>query len=300
MPRCAFIPIHSANLQLQSSFRQSTCLGHHSKPTTRLRITPTAIQTSRPPLRNLIPTTAYIVYMTHLFIAQPTGSLTPIISLIEAAKLSLNFIYIVPLVLPSIAPDLHPMLEAIFNVVVAWSLLLLAFVSEDVPNRSKIPAPPFLIGAAFLTNILYLPYISLHTPNTTSLQSIPISLKSRLLTFAESRALPLISLSMALTSIPWALLARPSYGPFSVRLTSFLSILDSDILAHSFAVDMLVFSIFQAWLVRTDAARRIWKQTTQHPSVQAATFIPFFGLAWYIWTRANQAPILWSHDDDAS
>lgn len=298
-----FAFISSLPVKPSAQFLQSSC-----KTNRNYQISPSTTSSRRPPISiiqcsiqfpkprpsNIIPLVTYIAYMSHLFIQSPTGPPTPVTSLTEALQLSLNFAYLTPIAFPNLAPVLHPFLEAIFHLVVSWAILLIGFSSEDVKHPSGPRAAPFFIGAAFLTNILYLPYLILRDIPTTSLTEVFPEERSSLVQFGESRALPIISVSLVLVSFLWALLARPEFGDSSAKFNSFLSILNSDILAYSFAIDTGIFSVFQAWLVRTDASRRVWKdQSVKDRSVSIATFVPFFGLAYYLWERATNAPIRW-------
>lgn len=236
--------------------------------------------------------------MTNLFVLNPPRLDTLLATLTEAGQLSFNFAYISPLALPSLAPGLHPMVEAIFNIVVAFAVLQLGFVAEDIrteeeSNQKAVSASPLLLAALFFTNIFFLPFLALRTPPTSYLESVPASKRNALQVAAESWALPAVALAMVLVSVPWALFARPEYGPLAERWQSFVVALDSDILVHSFAVDVLVYSIFQAWLVRDDARRRKWRDGDCVGLVRAATFVPFFGLVAYLFGRARWARIGW-------
>ena len=53
----------------------------------------------------------------------------------------------------------HPALEALFNIVVAWGSLFVGFLSDG--RRQRVPMLPFMVGTAFLTNVFYLPYLGL-------------------------------------------------------------------------------------------------------------------------------------------
>ena len=46
----------------------------------------------------------------------------------EAINLSINFWFVTPLVFPSMAPVIHPALEGLFNIVVAWGALFVGFL----------------------------------------------------------------------------------------------------------------------------------------------------------------------------
>lgn len=283
LPRAAFRTFLRTPTTIPTSYRPT-------KP-------PLSATARLPPPTKTIPAVAYVAYMTHLFLLPPTGPLTPLITLKEAANLSLNFAYITPLIFPSLAPSLHPLLESTFHFVVAWALLLLSFISEDLSTipRKAPPATPFLLATPFLTNIFYLLYLVLRVRPQQDLRAIPLSRRTTLQKLADGPFLSLTALVLVAASIPWALFARPEFGSWAQRYESFLHLLGSDILAHSFAVDLLVFSIFQAWLVRDDAARREW-QGEYRGVVRLATFLPFFGLVAYLFARAQRGRVQWQED----
>ena len=56
----------------------------------------------------------------------------------EAINLSINFWFVTPLVFPSVAPVIHPALEGLFNIVVAWGALFFGFL--------RCSAPPIWMG----------------------------------------------------------------------------------------------------------------------------------------------------------
>ncbi|PXF47125.1 hypothetical protein BWQ96_03067 [Gracilariopsis chorda] len=189
---------------------------------------------------------------------------------------------------PQLAPTLHPMLEGIFHVIVAWALLLLGFVSEDNPPRkSSLPAQPFLIATAFLTNIFYLPYLILRAKPTDNLLPPSTALQE----LGESIYLPIFSLSVLGASAVWAVFARPEFGDLMTRFSSFKHIFSSNILAYSFGVDVLTFSLFQSWLVRDDANRRTWRSESMKRTAIQSTLVPFLGLAFYLIQRARHATL---------
>lgn len=49
----------------------------------------------------------------------------------EVRALSLNFFYVAPVLKMNISPSVHPMLEAIFNTLLAWAFMFLGFLSDD-------------------------------------------------------------------------------------------------------------------------------------------------------------------------
>ena len=56
----------------------------------------------------------------------------------QVRDLSLNFWLIVPALAPASAPDLHPCLEGLFNLLLAWAGLFAGFLI-DGKVRTEIP-----------------------------------------------------------------------------------------------------------------------------------------------------------------
>lgn len=120
--------------------------------------------------RRTLPAAAWAAYVTHLFLAQPASvTSTTADALREAVDLSLNFLFILPAVAPSVAPVVHPALEGLFMLVVGWAGVLWVFAADGYEGaapadgkggvaggaatpRPGVPVVPFLVGAAFLTN----------------------------------------------------------------------------------------------------------------------------------------------------
>jgi hypothetical protein len=237
-------------------------------------------------------TLTWLVYIGYLLLSDlpPGDSLLHLSvgTLKEALALSLNFWFVTPLLLPAVAPPLNPVLEGIFNIVVAWALLFWGFLLDG--RGQRWPMAPFLVGMALLTNVFYLPWLALRRPN-------PLPTKpplSRLETFAESKALPLALAGIFLASVLWGVWGRPD---ITHRWAAFLTLLESDRLAYSFVVDMVFFALFQGWLVKDDMARRQWN----HPvALWTARLLPFWGLViYFLWrpkigqlkSRANSTPV---------
>lgn len=238
-----------------------------------------------PAWSRIAPAIGLTAYTTRIFILPPFP-LDASHSLREALSLSLNFSYITPTLFPHMAPVFHPCYEALFHIIVAWALLFLPFLTEDERSDPAIPATPFLLATPLLTNLVYLPYLLLRTPPTTPLPKTP---ETPLLSLSESRILPIISLLLLALSLPWALFARPEFGPPLVRIASFQHVISHDTLAHAFVLDALAFSTFQSWLVSADAARRTWMSDgLRERAIMAARFVPLFGLAFYVWQRPRR------------
>jgi hypothetical protein len=223
---------------------------------------------------------AWLIYVGYLLLSDlpPGPSLlhTSPDTLQEAIDLSLNFWFVLPTLFPSIAPVIHPALEGLFNLVVAWGLLFWGFLIDG--RHQRWPIVPFLIGTAFLTNVFYLPWLALRQPNPQP----PSGRLTALEQLAESRILPISLMGVAIASVIWAIWARPEFGDFSDRWIALLDLLGSDRLAYSFLVDLLVFWLFQSWLVGDDMARRRW---TDPKMCWIVRLLPFLGLVIYLLQR---------------
>lgn len=223
---------------------------------------------------------AWLVYVGYLLLSDlpPGDSLlhTQPETLQTAIDLSLNFWFVLPVSFPDAAPVLNPALEGLFNIVVAWGLLFWGFLIDG--RSQKFPILPFLVGTALLTNVFYLPWLALRQPNPHP----PQGALSPLERLAESRGLPVTLTLVVLASVGWAAAARPEFGDLATRWNSLITLVQTDRLAYSFWIDLLVFWLFQAWLVPDDMARRQWHSRVV---LWMARLVPFFGLVVYFLSR---------------
>lgn len=221
----------------------------------------------------------------------------------EVKDLSLNFWLVLPIVSPSSAPFAHPGLEAIFNMVLAWSALFIGFVSDgDFTTKSTSPAEgrgeqgrksmvPTLVMMQFLTNAILLPYLFTRKVPTEAEDFVVggASEKPLALSAGESKALPVVLACVFSLSLAWMFIGRGDFFPdLGSRFSTLIDLLGEDRLGFSFCVDLLYFWAFQGWLVDDDVRRRDWTGITgteQESLVKAAKTVPFFGLAYYFFKR---------------
>ena len=227
---------------------------------------------------------AWVIYVGYLLLSDlpPGPSLlhTDPATLQEAIALSLNFWFVLPVLLPQVAPSLSPTLEALFNITVAWGLLFWGFAIDG--RGQKLPIWPFLIGTAFLTNVFYLPWLALRR----SQQTPPSSPLTPIERGMESKVLPVLLVGVVILSAFWAAFGRPEFGDWSLRWLDLQQTLSRDRLAYSFAIDLATFWLFQACLVEDDMARR----NCENPAMLwLARIVPFFGLAAYLYARPQLA-----------
>jgi hypothetical protein len=200
----------------------------------------------------------------------------------EAINLSINFWFITPFLFPSLAPVVHPALEGLFNIVIAWGALFVGFLHDGKGQR--LPMFPFMVGTAFLTNVFYLPYLGLRSSSPAGAATAAESEPAKALEIAESKWWPLAMTGVFLASLAWGAFARGAeYGDVSTRVAALVEMAThSDRLAHSFAVDGSVFWLFQGWLVPDDMRRRSFSDQTAELVARA---VPFFGLVYYLLVR---------------
>ena len=204
----------------------------------------------------------------------------------EVVNLSLNFFFVSPLLGLPFSPVVHPLLESVFNGLLAWAALFAGFLTDDRRNKPNLfPMVPAVIGMQFLTSAFFLPYLGFRSSEANSVvtqQQVEESLPAKI---AENRVLPAVLGTVGAFSIYWAFLGRvDDFGTFPERWTSFIDLLSIDRVGSSFIVDLAIFGLFQGWMVEDDAKRR----GGGNPLLKnAAKFVPFFGLAAYLGLRPS-------------
>ena len=91
-------------------------------------------------------------------------------------------------------------------------------------------------------------------------------------------------------SVGWGLFGRfDEFGDLPTRWASLGALLSGDRLGASFVVDLVLFALFQGWLVDDDLARRgvgAAGSPTDRPTLRAmAKYVPFLGLCSYALLR---------------
>ena len=203
----------------------------------------------------------------------------------EVKDLSLNFWLVLPITAPDAAPIVHPVLEGVFNLLLAYAALFIGFIVDGRSSYgNKNSMGPYLIGMQFLTNALYLPYLVTREPES---EKRPATYNSPLTVFeriGESKVTPIVLAVIAAVSITWGCVGRQEFGDLNERLASFQSLLMSDRLTFSFVVDLAYFAVFQGWLIDDDARRRNFDNSAEKTFAKA---FPFIGLVYYLLRRPN-------------
>lgn len=252
------------------------------------------------PIR-VLPLACLVFYCYQLFLAEqqllpgPNALRLDPATWLEVRDLSLNFWFIGPFFFPTAFPIVHPVLEGLFNIVLAWSALFAGFLADGRSPRNTGFARS-VAGMQFLTNAFYLSYlVTRPSENDNAILPAARDTLSPLERLAESRLLPLLFTCVAIASLAWSLYARPD--AFPDRFSSFQDIIRNDRLSASFIVDLVLYSLFQAWLVPDDLKRRgvgidSTLASTSNDSLErtgqkylALSTIPFFGLAAYLLVR---------------
>jgi ketosteroid isomerase-like protein len=204
----------------------------------------------------------------------------------EVRDLSLNFFLVSPLLGLPFSPVVHPMLEGVFNLLLSWAAMFAGFLSDDRKDKPNLlPALPMVAGMQALTSAFLLPYLATRTTEYSDSVS-----REDLSPIAQGSESPLLGVSMGLVgsgSIAWFFLGRFSeFGGLDERWTSFIDLLSIDRVGSSFIVDLVIFGLFQAWLVDDDLKRR-GMSTLLTPSTFVAKYVPFFGMAAYLSLRPS-------------
>ena len=244
------------------------------------------------PIR-FVPAAIWVAYMYILFISD--GILPGVNALAleqrtweEVRDLSLNFFLVAPALNLPFSPVVHPMLEGVFNLLLAWAAMFAGFLSDERKDKPNLlPFGPILVGMQFLTSGFLLPYLFTRTVETnTEVHKEDIDGEIQTLV-AEWRPLGGFLGFVGTASILWGLFARPEFGEFNERYATFEDLLSIDRVGSSFLVDLVIFAVFQSWFIDDDLARRGVEEGGSPVLRNVAKYVPFFGLATYLTVRPS-------------
>lgn len=237
--------------------------------------------------QRLLPLICWGLYVQQVFFGHnlpgPDATSLDPATWIEVKDLSLNFWLVGPFLFPDNFPVVHPVLEGLFNIVLAWSALFAGFLADQREPRDtgffKV-----LVGMQLLTNAFFLPYLATR-PSEEDLTETQQQLKlSAIEQVGESPVLPLLLCAVFFASVSWALFGRPElFG--ADRFDTFKELASTDRLTSSFIVDITSYSLFQAWLVPDDLKRRNVVTNDEKTKYLALSAIPFIGLVVYFLVR---------------
>ncbi len=213
----------------------------------------------------------------------------------QVGGLTANYFCVLPTLLPGWAPKFSPVMEGVFNLIVAYAALLSGFL---VDGRTKDGAinlfAPFAAAGLALTNTAFLPYLVLRPlhrkedPPVTQ-QDVPVVEQQ----LGESKPLLAVYGLAGLYSIYWAFFGRPEFGGLAERWASFTDLVSSDRLMFAFTVEAVLFWVFQGALVDDDLRRR--GRAPGGVLSVVAKVVPFFGLFVYMMARP---PLLSDEDEE--
>jgi hypothetical protein len=207
----------------------------------------------------------------------------------EVLDLSLNFFLVAPLLRLPFSPAVHPVLEAVFNLLLSWAALFAGFLSDDRRDKPNLlPMGPVVVGMQFLTSAFLLPYLAVRSTETRT-EPVRLQEVNRATRWIGENGMwgPFLG-SVGSGSILWAFFGRTEdFGTdLAERWSSFLQLLSIDRVGSSFLVDLAIFGVFQGWLVDDDLKRRGYRPGVDPAWLPAvAKGVPFFGLAIYLALR---------------
>lgn len=214
--------------------------------------------------------------------------------------LSLNFLFVVPLtnlfgihILES--PAVHPTAEALFNLVMGWSIMFAPLLFTDGRRTRYGGSLVALWGIQMLlTNTVLIPYMAIRLNYKNSLDDVSSETGSVKLDLggvqkvmvSGAKVVGVVCGAVGLISILWFFLGRADegFGNFSDRWTFFLEYLSSDRLGYAFVWDICLYSVFQPWLIG-DNLDKVDKSKSE--VVGYLRYIPYLGLVAYLWGLSN-------------
>ncbi|WVZ85977.1 hypothetical protein U9M48_032830 [Paspalum notatum var. saurae] len=202
--------------------------------------------------------------------------------------LSLNFFFILPLLNSAgvhllESPVLHPMAEGLFNFVIAWTLLFAPLLYTDSRRDRYKGSLDVLWGCQmFLTNTFLIPYMAIRLNDPDTDRSPPPQRSQ--LGSAMVKGAPVVGAIGALVcvlSIVWALVCRgdAAFGGIVERCQYAQSYVLSERLAYAFLWDILLYSIFQPWLIG-DNIQNVKADAADF--VNVVRFVPVVGIVAYL------------------
>jgi hypothetical protein len=172
--------------------------------------------------------------------------------------------------------------------------MFLGFLSDERDNKpNRFPFGVMVVGMQFLTSAFLLPYLVTRTSESTAPVDNPdnteIYTPSLFMRIAEWKPLGALFASIGTGAIFWSLFGRPEYGSIPERTQSLIQVLSIDRVGSSFIVDLIIFSLFQGWLIEDDLRRRVLipEETSNTSYRLVGQYIPFYGLAVYFWKRPD-------------
>ncbi|KAJ3679682.1 hypothetical protein LUZ60_017693 [Juncus effusus] len=201
--------------------------------------------------------------------------------------LSLNFFFILPLLNSAgihllEAPVLHPMAEGLFNFVIAWTILFAPLLYTDCKRNRYTGSLDILWGIQlFLTNTFLIPYMAIRLNKEDQNKSPPKLSQLGSFMVKNASLVGTIGGLTCLISLIWAFFARENsqFGGITDRIEYLVSYLGSERSAYAFIWDIVLYSIFQPWLIGDNIAN---VKRSNVEFVNVVRFVPVLGLVAYL------------------
>ncbi|KAL8138101.1 hypothetical protein V2J09_004102 [Rumex salicifolius] len=208
--------------------------------------------------------------------------------------LSLNFFFILPLTNANgikirvagihllEAPVLHPMSEGLFNFVIAWTLMFAPLLYTDQKRHWFKGSLDVLWGLQmFLTNTFLIPYMAIRMNEGEPNQPPRNTSKLGFVMVNGSQAVAVIGGAVCLLSIFWSFFGRSDgdFGSISDRWEFLRSYLGTERLAYAFVWDIVLYTIFQPWLIG-DNLQNVRKSMVG--TLSYIRFVPVVGMILYL------------------
>lgn len=201
--------------------------------------------------------------------------------------LSLNFFVILPFanavgIHVMEAPALHPMSEGLFNFVVSWTLMFAPLLYTDSKRDRYKGSLDVLWGLQmFLTNAFLIPYMAIRLNQADEGNNPKKPSQLGVVMIKGAPIVGLIGGAVCLISILWALFGRMDggFGSLTDRWSYLLSYLGSERLAYAFVWDIVLYAIFQPWLIGENLEN---VEEDRVGIVNSLRYIPVVGLVAYL------------------
>lgn len=201
--------------------------------------------------------------------------------------LSLNFFFVLPLINSAglhllESPVIHPMAEGLFNFVIAWTLLFAPLLFTDARRDRYKGSLDVLWGCQmFLTNTFLIPYMAIRLNDPDKDQPPPQTSKLSSLMVRGASVVGITGGLVCILSIVWAFFGRADadFGGISDRWQYVQDYVLTERLAYAFLWDILLYSIFQPWLIGGNL-QNVKPKATEF--VNVARFIPVVGIVAYL------------------
>ena len=181
--------------------------------------------------------------------------------------------------MPETLPAYHPVNEALFNFVNAWSLMFYPLLLRDTKSVS-LPKTAWWSVQMFLRNAILMPFLALRASNEPTIARVEAA-RSEGNHGLLSKSFGVVGAVVGVASVFWFALARPELGgDLARRVDYFANYISTDRVAFAFCVDLALYSVWQPYLIS-----EVEKQEGLRPD--PLKFVPFFGLAKWLQTSSG-------------